>query len=350
MLDLKANPENPPDRAEAFAPWPAASARSGARARGLALAMALSLLAHASFLALLVSFGPRMGDDGPGSLVVDTRTANPGPAVDFMVTFPEEAVRPKAAPALVAKPVPAEPPTQAVTTPRTSAAASEEANFASGPRQRRAESPSTPAGDSSEDRKSEGGASGGGAAGISFFRIPVRGQQVVFVIDRSASMGLNGAFAAARKELLASLDRLPAEASFQVIAYNRGAEPLRPGGRVGLIPASPEMKRQARRLLESLRAEGGTDHLAALKRGLLLQPDVLFFLSDADDLTGEQIQAISRFNRGRTIIHTVAVTASPRADAENPLRELARANGGMFRMVDLEHEADNIARRASKGR
>jgi hypothetical protein len=178
----------------------------------------------------------------------------------------------------------------------------------------------------------------GGSASGAFFQIPVREQRLVFVIDRSASMGLNGAFAAARRELLACLDHLPPEAQFQVIAYNRGAETLRVQGQSGLLTASADHKQQARRLLEGLRAEGGTDHLAALKRALLLRPDAIFFLTDADDLTAAQVGELTRFNQGRTMIHTLELADTPRGQAPHPLQLLAAKNHGVYRSVDLARD------------
>src|SRR5205823_2337632 len=116
--------------------------------------------------------------------------------------------------------------------------------------------------------------------GISFFQVPARGTAVVYVIDRSASMGLHGTLETAKRELLASLGHLPSTARFQVIFYNRQAEPLRIGGRSDLLPASRENKDAAAALLLSLRAEGGTEHARALQRALALQPDTIFFRSE----------------------------------------------------------------------
>ncbi len=164
------------------------------------------------------------------------------------------------------------------------------------------------------------------------------------MIDRSASMGLDGAFTAARRELLACLDHLPPETQFQVIAYNRGAETLRVNGQSGLLTASAARKAQARRLIEGLRAEGGTDHLAALKRALLLRPDAIFFLTDADDLTEAQVRDVTRFNRGWTAIHTVELSRSPRDAAPRPLQMLAAQNRGIYRSVDLTGDPSRCMR------
>ena len=161
----------------------------------------------------------------------------------------------------------------------------------------------------------------------------------MYVIDRSSSMGLDGALAAAKRELRASLDRLPADAFFQVIAYNRSAEPLRLGGSSGLAPATADNKRQADFLIASLRAEGGTAHLPALKRALLLQPEVIFLLTDGDELTLEQVREVTRFNQGRTAIHALEVRASSSTGGAASLQALARENRGVYRVVDLRQES-----------
>jgi len=116
----------------------------------------------------------------------------------------------------------------------------------------------------------------GGSGTTQFFRVPAQGHSVVYVIDRSSSMGQSGGLALARRELLASLDSLPESAHFQVIAYNRTVEALRIGGRTDLLLASAENKRRAAELLQRLRAEGSTDHYQALRQAVVLKPDVVY--------------------------------------------------------------------------
>src|SRR5207248_2761982 len=72
-----------------------------------------------------------------------------------------------------------------------------------------------------------------------FFGVPARGQTAVYVLDSSCSMGDRGAFAAARRELLTSLSRLPAMARLQVFCFSSSAEPLL-GRRDETLPATPE--------------------------------------------------------------------------------------------------------------
>ena len=175
------------------------------------------------------------------------------------------------------------------------------------------------------------GHDGSGEAGTSFFQISTQAKSVIYVIDRSASMGLNGSFDLAKQELIASLERLPAETQFQVIAYNRTAEPLRIDGRSDLVLATGEHKKRVAELLGDLYAEGGTSHLPALMRAISLKPEVIFFLTDADDLRPEQLRAVAMSNRERSVIHAVELGGRRRQD--NLLRKLAEENHGVYRSV-----------------
>jgi hypothetical protein len=177
------------------------------------------------------------------------------------------------------------------------------------------------------------GSAAGSSTGVSFFEVPGQGESVVYLVDRSLSMEIKGYLELARRELLASLERLPASTRFQVIFYNRTAEPLCIGGRSGLLPASLEVKREAAAQLASVPAAGATDHVAALREALALQPDVLFLVTDADDMSLEQVQTITRLNQGRTTLHTLAFDHRAAA-GEGPLQTLARLNRGSYRLVN----------------
>ncbi len=158
-------------------------------------------------------------------------------------------------------------------------------------------------------------------------------RSVVFVIDHSMSMGRHGALDTARRELIATLQQLPEFVRFQVIVYNRNPELIAPG--VGLVPATAQNIRHAATRLESLRAEGGTAHLPALTRALALSPEVIYFLTDADDLDPREQQFVTGQNLGRCCIHVVELHTAPRGRAESSLQGLARANRGTYRAIDL---------------
>lgn len=200
------------------------------------------------------------------------------------------------------------------------------------PNQPGAVSEGSPIGDGS----TEGTGQGSGWTGPAIFQVKGSGHSVVYVIDRSLSMGLNGALGSARRELLASLDRLPETVRFQVILYNRQAEPLRLDGHWDLVPATAANRQRVAELVEALRAEGGTDHLAALRRALVLQPEVLFFITDAAELTPQQVRTVTQQNQGRTAIHAIELSgAVSGSSADNPLSLLARSNRGTYRGVYL---------------
>jgi hypothetical protein len=175
------------------------------------------------------------------------------------------------------------------------------------------------------------GKAGGMAA--TFFGLPAQAKKIVYVLDRSSSMGQNGLLTRAARELLASLERLPPGTQFQVLVYNRTVEAL-PRGPLAWRDATPEQRQLVAQALLTLPAEGGTDHTPALRGALALRPDVLFLVTDADDLTDAQVQEATRWNAGRTVIHTVELNGANRQRTFMPLQRLARENGGRYQAVD----------------
>jgi hypothetical protein len=284
------------------------------------LAVLVSVGLHALVLLSLVAFAaPGVPGGRPGN-GIDTRVADVD--VEFTLLLPEP---PRPAP----RPAPAVAPPPAVPVPSAVAAALPRPEAV--PQPVAPAAPARPSG--TEAGTGTGSGQGGGGGTTAFFHVTAHGQAIVYVIDRSASMGLNGALTAAQRELRASLERLPPTARFQVIAYNRSAEPLHVGGRADLLPATPDNKARAAALVAALRAEGGTEHLAALRRALALRPDVIYFLTDADDLRPDQVLAITQLNHGRTIIHALELRPEERRRRGAALPVLAQNNHGEYRAI-----------------
>lgn len=172
----------------------------------------------------------------------------------------------------------------------------------------------------------------GDGTGTSFFQAAATGHKVVYVLDRSMSMGLHDGLRQARAELLASLGRLPATARFQIIAYNQVAEPISVHDYGGMLSADAGTVAEVGRLLAALRPTGLTDHVKALCRGIQLEPDTLFLATDADELTAGEVAAVTRFNGGRCSIHVIEFN-SHSDSAANLLRQLAEQNRGSYRRV-----------------
>lgn len=160
-----------------------------------------------------------------------------------------------------------------------------------------------------------------GSRAPAFFQVPVATRRVVFVVDRSLSMGRGGALSRARRELLTCLRALDPDAVFQVVLYNLAADPL-PGGMMAPTEAS---LRCVEEVLAHTHPRGATDHVRALTSALTLRPDVVFLVTDADDLTTEQVRHITGVNRAHVVIHTIDVS---RRTGTGMLAEVARLNGG----------------------
>lgn len=172
------------------------------------------------------------------------------------------------------------------------------------------------------------------------FGVKGRGSKFVYVFDRSASMsGFEGRpLAAAKRELLASLESLGSVHQFQVIFYNQKPHLMTfsPGQDPVLLFANDDGKRLADGFIRGVTADGGTNHIEALQLALAMRPDVIFFLTDADEprLTDRELAQIRQRNRGTTI-STVEYGAGPRQSSTTFLQDLAEQNGGQHRYVDV---------------
>jgi hypothetical protein len=95
-------------------------------------------------------------------------------------------------------------------------------------------------------------------------------------------------------------------------------------------------QRQAESFIESITADGVTDRVLALRMALRMNPDVIFFLSDADKplLSAEDLAGIQRLNRG-TVIHAIEFGVGPKPAGENFLHRLAAASAGQHAYVDV---------------
>jgi hypothetical protein len=164
-----------------------------------------------------------------------------------------------------------------------------------------------------------------------FLRVGNPAQSVVFVIDGSQSMGLDGLFESAKRELVASIDALPEATRFQVIVYNRSAGPLRINGHTDLVPATDANKLAAAELIRKLEPEGSTDHVRALQQAMILRPEMILFVTDADGLRGDQVHALTVLNHGRAAINTIELNGGRRKGQQSPLQILAEQNRGDFR-------------------
>lgn len=175
----------------------------------------------------------------------------------------------------------------------------------------------------------------GGGARVSVFGVEGEGNKFVYVFDRSSSMeGLP--LAAAKRQLVQSLDSLDSVNQFQIIFFNHNLQPFEvPGGGRRIAFATDRNKQLAANFVGGITADGGTDRFAALKKAVGLQPDVIFFLTDADDaMSASELADIARLNRrARATICTIQFGRGPR-QRENFLVDLANQTGGQYVYID----------------
>jgi hypothetical protein len=187
-----------------------------------------------------------------------------------------------------------------------------------------------------------GGGSGGGAGrgigpGTQFFGARDHAHSFAYVIDCSGSMATRNSLEVAKREMLASISQLPPDALFAVIFYNLQARMLTdPLGRRGLMAATAPNKARVQTQLATIAPDGGTDHMTALREALKLKPEVIFFLTDADLMTNNDVNEILA-EVGTTRIQAVEFGRGTELGQRTPLGRLATTTGGSYLYIDVSH-------------
>ena len=172
-----------------------------------------------------------------------------------------------------------------------------------------------------------------------FFNIKDKGQRFVYVMDRSGSMSNHGAIRVAKAELVNSLEGLDATQQFQIIFYSNNHSTFQQSDGRKMHWATDINRTMARQFITGVPTDGGTSHLPALKKALSFEPDVVYFLTDADEpqLTAKELDSVSRANRGGARIHCIEFGSGPKlkVSVENFLEKLSRFNDGTYHYRDV---------------
>jgi hypothetical protein len=183
------------------------------------------------------------------------------------------------------------------------------------------------------------GAPGGtGYATTSVFGVEGHGNKFVYLFDRSASMD-GPPLSAAKRQLLESLQQLDEVNQFQIIFFNSKTRMFdASGGGKRIAFASDRNKQLAANFVGGITADGGTDRIIALRDALSLSPNVIFFLSDADDpMSASELAEVARLNRrAQAAICVIEFGRKPAPMADNFLMQLARESGGKYGYVDTK--------------
>ncbi|MCP3917170.1 MAG: VWA domain-containing protein [bacterium] len=184
------------------------------------------------------------------------------------------------------------------------------------------------------------------AAGPQYYGIPLDGESILFVFDRSKSMQKKidaGAtrFAAAKAELVRALGQLRAGVRFNILAFGGTLD----GFSEEMTAADPETVATAQVWVEALDMNLGTRLYDALDQAFVIggRPtldryydpalDTICVLTDGAPIVNGKsdskeriLSAVARWNLGRrVVIHVVGVGRLPKY-----MRRLAEDNGGRF--------------------
>jgi Ca-activated chloride channel family protein len=163
-------------------------------------------------------------------------------------------------------------------------------------------------------------------------------REMVFVIDNSGSMS-GDSIAAARASLLYALDTLRPQDRFNIIRFDDTMTLLFKAP----VAASGEQLAVARRYVQNLDAEGGTEMLPALEAALVdAHPAAgalrqIVFLTDGDLSNEDEMMAEIAAHRGRSRVFMVGIGSAPNTYL---MRRMAEAGRGTFTHIGTANEVD----------
>lgn len=182
----------------------------------------------------------------------------------------------------------------------------------------------------------------GSSTKTSFMGVEGTGASFVYVFDRSDSMNeADGApLRYAKGELISSIASLQSNHQFQIVFYNDAPAMLSTsaGGAGRMIFGTDTDKQRATRFVKAMTGMGGTEHVPAIKMGLSLGPDVLFFLTDAAEPPMTQTEMLDiqqRAERSNTTIHAIEFRFGEQEGDGGWIRTLAEMNRGTYRYVNI---------------
>jgi hypothetical protein len=152
-------------------------------------------------------------------------------------------------------------------------------------------------------------------------------------------MAEGGRLAAAKEELIRSLDALDSTHQFQIIFFNHRQRVFDLAEARRRLPFATARTRQlAATFVNSITAAGSTNRFDALRLAVAMRPDVIFFLTDDDNpMSAGELDLVRRRNRGISSINTIEFGYGPAPGDENFLVRLARQNAGRYIYINASN-------------
>lgn len=183
-----------------------------------------------------------------------------------------------------------------------------------------------------------GSPGGNGVASTSVFGVEGKGSKFVYLFDRSASM--EGApLAAAKRQLLQSVQSLGSVHQFHIVFFNTKTQSFDTADGKGRNAFATDRNKQlAANFVGGITADGGTDRMTALHEAIATSPDVIFFLTDADDpISASELAEIGRLNRkAQAAICVIEFGRNAAPSPDNFLMRLASSSGGQYGYINTE--------------
>lgn len=166
---------------------------------------------------------------------------------------------------------------------------------------------------------------------------PTLPREVIFILDKSGSMG-GAAIVEAKAALSFALDRLTSKDSFNIIAFDSAPTPLFANAQ----PLNSSSLSSARRFLQHVDANGGTEMMAALNLALDKGDDPsrlrqIIFITDG--AVGNEAALMTRIRDGLrdSRLFTVGISAAPNSHF---MTEAAEAGRGSYTFIGKPDEVD----------
>src|SRR5207249_1096277 len=117
-----------------------------------------------------------------------------------------------------------------------------------------------------------------------------------------------------------------------------------------LLPATVANKERVRARLAQVAANGSTNHLAALRAGLALRPEIVFFLTDAKEgmMSARDVPPLVA-EAGSIRIQVIEFGTGPDSGEKSYLQSLASRTEGSYRYIDVTTFPRELPRTEARG-
>jgi hypothetical protein len=179
---------------------------------------------------------------------------------------------------------------------------------------------------------------GGMAAGPKspFMGISGNAKRVVYICDGSGSM--MDVFWRVRSELRKAVEVLKPLQAFNVIFFSD--VDVVALNKTSLVMATPDNKRKAFDMSETMSAAGSTDPLPAIRMAFEQKPELIYVLTDGFENAVSYDAVVDQFRRlnpeKKVRVNTILIRSTTNPELEKVVRTIAAESGGVCKIIDRQ--------------